>query len=107
MKLLLIFWRSESGNEPVREWLTNMDAEIRKAIGDDLRYVQDHWPLGKPLVDGFGDGLYEVRSRHDKKNYRVLFCILDDTMILLHGLIKKTQKTPHADITLARRRQKE
>jgi hypothetical protein len=43
MKLLLIFWRSESGNEPVREWLMDMDAEIRKAIGDDLRYVQDHW----------------------------------------------------------------
>lgn len=107
MKLPLIFWKSNTGNEPVREWLKGMAAEARKAVGDDLRYVQENWPLGKPHVDGFGDGLYEVRARHDKMNYRVLFCIEDDTMILLHGFIKKTPKTPAADVALARRRQKE
>ena len=61
----------------------------------------------QPYVDGFGGGLYEVRSKHDKKEYRVLFCIEDDTMILLHGFIKKTKKTPSAGVALARRRQKE
>jgi Phage derived protein Gp49-like (DUF891) len=92
MKLPVVFWASDQGNEPVREWLRKMDAEARKAIGDDLRY---------------GDGLYEVRTKHDKKQYRVLFCIEEDTMVLLHGLIKKTKKTPPADVALARRRQKE
>ncbi len=49
--------------------------------------------MGKPLVDGFGAGLFEVRTSYDKKEYRVLFCIEGDTMLLLHGLQKKTQKT--------------
>ncbi len=81
----------------------------RPKIGDDVRYVQEKWTegLGKPYVDGFGGGLYEVRTKHDTKEYRVLFCIEDDTMILLHGFIKKTKKTPSAGVALARRRQKE
>ena len=102
----LLFWRSESGNEPVRDWLRNLPAEVTKAIGDDIRYVQWSWPLGKPFVDGFGDALSEVRTKHDRNQYRVLFTIENDTMILLHGFLKKTKKTPPADIALARRRQK-
>ena len=86
-----------------------MDAEARKAIGDDVRYIQEKWTegVGKPYIGGFGDGLDEVRTKHDRKQYRVLFCIEDDTMVLLHGLIKKTTKTPPAEVALARRRQKE
>jgi phage-related protein len=109
MKLAVVFWRSEQGNEPVREWLRKMDAETRKAIGDDVRYIQEKWTegVGKRYVDGFGDGLYEVRTKQHNKEYRVLFCMEDDAMVLLHGLIKKTKKTPPADVALARRRQKE
>ena len=67
-----------------------------QAIGDDIRYVQEKWTdgVGKPYVDGFGAGLYEVRTKYDKKQYRVLFCIEDDTIILLHGFIKKTTRKP-------------
>ena len=104
--LALIFWRSDSGNEPVRDWLRSLPVDVTKAIGDDLRYVQWGWPLGKPLVDGFGDGLYEVRTKYDRNNYRVLFAFSDNTMILLHGLLKKTPKTPKTDVALARQRQK-
>jgi len=55
--LTVVFWRSEQGNEPVRDWLKSLPDEVTKAIGDDLRLVQWKWPVGKPLVDGFGDGL--------------------------------------------------
>ena len=55
--LAVVFWRSEQGNEPVRDWLKSLPDEVTKAIGDDLRLVQWKWPVGKPLVDGFGDGL--------------------------------------------------
>jgi phage-related protein len=60
--------------------------------------------VGKPLVDGFGAGLYEVRSSVDGNIYRVLFCLDGSTMVLLHGFQKKSQKTPKADLELARRR---
>lgn len=49
-----------------------------------------------------GKGLYEVRSDlSGGKIARVLFCIYKDEMILLHGFIKKTQKTPAQDLDLA------
>jgi phage-related protein len=63
--------------------------------------------MGKPLVDGFGDGLYEVRSHLEGNTYRVLFCLDAKTMVLLHGFMKKTRKTPDADLELARKRQRE
>jgi phage-related protein len=62
--------------------------------------------VGKPLVDGFGDGLFEVRSRLQGNIYRVLFCLDGTTMILLHGFQKKSQETPKAELNLARKRQR-
>jgi phage-related protein len=61
--------------------------------------------VSKPLVDAFGAGLYEVRTRFDRNNYRVLFCIRESTMVLLHGFVKKARTAPDSDIALARRRQ--
>jgi phage-related protein len=98
------FYRTDSGNEPVRDWLKGLPAEVRKAIGDDVRFVQWQWPVGRPLVDGFGAGLYEVRTTHDKCAYRTLFGIEGGVMVLLHGFQKRTAKTPKGYVALARRR---
>ncbi len=100
------FYKTDAGNEPVRDWLKSLSGEVRKQIGEDIETVQWTWPVGKPLVDGFGAGLFEVRTTQDKKEYRVLFCVEDSTMVLLHGLPKKTKKTPPSDVMLARKRQK-
>jgi phage-related protein len=107
MSLGCRFHRTASGAEPVRDWLRGLDQGAKTMIGADIRVVQDNWPVGKPLVDGFGGGLYEVRSTVNRMEYRVLFCIVDSNMVLLHGVVKKSKKTPQADIGLARRRQKE
>jgi phage-related protein len=101
------FYRTAGGTEPVRQWLKSLRPEVRKEIGADIQQVQWTWPVGKPLVDGFGDGLFEVRSNLDSNIYRVLFCLEGSTMVLLHGFQKKTQKTPKSDLDLARRRRKE
>jgi phage-related protein len=63
--------------------------------------------MGKPLVDGMGAGMFEVRTTVDGNIYRVLFCLEGATMVLLHGFQKKTQKTPKADLNLARRRMRD
>jgi phage-related protein len=55
-----------------------------------------------------GKGLWEVRSQITQGRIsRVLFCIHEGRMVLLHAFIKKTQKTPDADRDLALKRQKE
>ena len=100
------FYRTGAGNEPVRDWLKSLPTEVRKDIGSDIQQVQWRWPVGKPLVDGFGGGLFEVRTSCDSDIYRVLFCLDGSTMVLLHGFKKKSQRTPMSDLDLARKRQR-
>ena len=114
-RLGLRFYRTPAGTAPVRNWLRGLAGDVRRQIGWDVGLVQERWPVGKPLVDGFGGGLYEVRTTSDKNEYRVFFYIEREqivvvhssTMVLVHGIHKKTQKTPATDIALARQRMKE
>jgi phage-related protein len=57
------FYRSDTGREPVLEWLRGLDKEDRQTIGLDLMRVQFGWPIGMPLVRNLKDGMWEVRSR--------------------------------------------
>jgi phage-related protein len=101
------FYRSGNGREPVREWLMNLHAEDRRAIGEDIKEVEFSWPVGMPLVRPMGRGRWEVRSGvSDGRIARVLFCVANQRMVLLHGFIKKAEKTPNADLELARSRMK-
>ncbi len=74
------------------------------AIGADLKTVQFGWPVGMPVVRKLEPGLWEVRSRLDLRVARIIFTVSDRRMVLLHGFIKKSQKTPASDLELARRR---
>lgn len=103
-KLEAVFFRTEHGNEPVREWLLSLPKAERKSIGDDVLKVQYCWPIGKPLVGNLGHGLWVVRSRMGNRIARVLFCMQGSTMVLLHGFIKKSEKTPKQEIDLAMKR---
>ena len=101
------FYRTEGGHEPVRDWLRGLGKEVSKTIGSDIPTVQWSWPVGKPLVDGLGGGLYEIRSTHDRMEYRVFFCIAVSRLVLLQGIVKKARTTPKADLGLARKRLRE
>ena len=101
------FYRSDAGREPVREWLKSLDLEDRKVIGEDIKDVEFAWPIGMPLVRSLGHDLWEVRSSLPRGRIaRVIFCVAHGNMVLLHGFIKKTQKTPHQEIELALKRKK-
>src|SRR3954468_18482030 len=99
-----LFFRTEQGNEPVREWLLSLPKGDRKIIGSDVLKVQYCWPIGKPLVANLGNGLWEVRSRLEHRIARVIFCVEGSTMVLLNGFIKKAQKTPKHELDLALKR---
>ena len=100
------FYREMSGKEPVRVWLQELTTDDRKIIGRDIRAIQIDWPIGLPLVGNLGRGIWEVRSKLDNRIARVLFIFHDGAMILLHGFIKKTQKTPPQEIEIAIKRAK-
>lgn len=107
VKLKFRFFVTNSGTEPVRDWLLELDAEAMKTVGRDMFDVQLRWPVSKPLVDGLGGGLFEVRTTSHGNEYRVLFCIVSSAMVALVGFAKKTQQTPKRFIDLARRRMAE
>jgi phage-related protein len=100
-----IFFRTEASGEPVRDWLKELSPEDRKRIGEDIKTVEFGWPIGMPVCKPLGDGIYEVRSNLAQNRIaRVLFYIdKKGRMVLLHGFIKKTRKTPDEDLDLARR----
>lgn len=101
------FYATAQGREPVREWLKSLPSSARKTIGEDIKTVQFGWPLGMPLVRKMDAGIWEVRSTIEEGIARVLFTTHGPIMVLLHGFIKKTQKTSKKDIMLALQRAKE
>lgn len=106
-KLLATFYRSASGDEPVRDWLKALNKQERQSIGEDIAYVQYKWPIGKPRVDHLRGPIWEVRSTIGNRIARVLFAVEQVEMLLLHAFIKKTQQTDPADIELALKRMKD
>jgi phage-related protein len=108
LRIPVRFYRTAPGREPVLEWLRGLDKEDRRAIGLDLMRVQFGWPVGMPLVRSLKDGLWEVRSALPSRRIaRLMLCFHENKIVALHGLIKKTQRTPLVDINVARQRMRE
>ena len=93
-------------SQPVRDWLKGLPKEDRLEIGGDIQSVQYGWPLGLPLVRHLRGDLWEVRTNLANRIARVIFAVESDTMYLLHGFIKTTQKTQPEDLNLAEKRWK-
>jgi phage-related protein len=107
-KTPVVFYRTPAGAEVVRDWLRELDPADRNAIGQNLMRVQFRWPVGMPLCRPLGGGLWEVRSDlSGHRIARVFFCFTEGRLLALHGFIKKTQKTPDAELNLARKRMRE
>jgi phage-related protein len=98
------FYQSDGGREPVKDWLKRLPRTSRKVIGRDVLTLQLGWPLGMPLARKLEKDLWEVRTRPGSINARVIFTIQDGVIVLLHGFIKKSRKTPLGDLRIARRR---
>jgi phage-related protein len=102
------FYRTAAGTEVVRDWLRGLDDDERNVIGLDLMRAQFRWPVGMPLCRSLGTGLWELRTNlAGNRIARLIFCAKPDGLLILSGFIKKTRKTPDAELALARRRMRE
>jgi phage-related protein len=107
-KLPAIFYQTHQGTRPAREFLMELSPEDRRIIGEDIATVEFGWPVGKPTCAPMGLGLWEVRSSlPNNRIARMLFTPHEGQMVLLHGFVKKTQKTPESALDIARDRMKE
>ena len=105
-RLTVRFYSELSGSEPVRDWLKSLPGNERRTVGIDIKTVQFGWPMGMPVVDYIQRDIWEVRSRLSSRIARILFTLEGNTMILLHGFIKKDRRTPKPDLDLTRQRLK-
>lgn len=103
-KISVVFYRTRAGNEPAREWLKGLSLSDKKAVGEDIKAVELSWPVGLPLVRKLDPDLWEVRTQLSDRIARVFFTVWKNYMVLLHGIIKKTQKTPPDELELAKKR---
>jgi phage-related protein len=107
-KIYARFYKTAGGIEPAREFVKELSLEDKRTIGADIATVEFGWPVGMPTCRSLSHGLWEVRSNiSGKRIARIIFCIANGDMVLLHGFIKKTQTTPKLDMDLAKARKKE
>ena len=100
----VVFFRLDSGREPVREWLKSLSRANCKFIGEDIKTMQFGWPIGMPLARKMADDLWELRSHVSSGIARTFFTMYGGKIVLLHGFVKKARKTPANELTLAKRR---
>ena len=106
-KLQVVFFRTETGREPVREWLEKFGEADEQRIYAVIRAVWMDWEaaLRKQRVKKLAEDLWEIRRPMRKnRTVRVIFTRENDKMVLLHGFIKKSQRIPRKDLGLARTR---
>ena len=106
----VLFYSTAIGNAVIRDWLRDFSPKDRAILGWDLQRVQMGFPMGLPLCRSLGGGLWEVRSTlTDRTEARMIFHFVGpaQTLVVLNGFIKKSQKTPKSEIELALRRRRE
>jgi phage-related protein len=99
-----VFYRTESGREPVRDWLRRLEPADKQRLGRDLRRLQMQWPIGMPLVRKIEPSLWEMRSKVSSGTARLLFTVDRGVLVALHGFIKKSAKLPLSELETARTR---
>lgn len=100
-KTLVIFFQGEDGSVPVLEWLDKLPRKAQnKCFVRIERLGELGFELRRPEVDYLRDGIYELRARFRKANYRILYCFNDKDAVLLSGVTKESVVDPK-DIDIA------
>lgn len=111
MEFEIHFYEDEKGNSPIEDFLLEIGksnrilvAQIRKEI-KKLRYKIYH---KEPLSKYIESGIWELRIKSRTDIVRVFYTFSKGkVIILLHGFIKKKQKTPIKELEIVRKRLKE
>ena len=100
-KTLVIFFQEEDGSVPVLEWLDNLSRKAQnKCFVRIERLGELGFELRRPEADYLRDGIYELRARFRKANYRILYSFNDKDAVLLNGVTKESVVDPK-DIDIA------
>ncbi len=105
--LNVVFYETQQRSQPCRDFLLTLVKDDRREVGADIFAAQKGFPLGLPLCRKMGKDLWEIRSTVSDGICRIFFTVDGDTMILLHGFNKKSDKTPLKEISIGKTRLKD
>ena len=102
----ILFYHEEDGTEPVKDFIVNLPYKTRAEIIHVLELLHTFdIQLGKPYVEKLDTEIWELRIKHSKDYFRIFYSsVPTKTFLLLHAILKKTDKTPQKDIDIARSR---
>lgn len=102
-------WAIKYYSEKVQQEIMTLPAGIQARYIHYTKRMVTHGPnLGMPHSRPMGGGLFELRMKAAEGIGRVFYCTLvEQTIVMLHTFLKKTQKTPANELAVARKRMKE
>ena len=102
---IINFFKKQDGSCPVEEFLDSLDNKMRAKILLAIALVETNGPqLREPYSKPLGDGIFEIRAKQGNNITRTLYFFYDGKQIILtNGFVKKTQKTPSAEIQRAKK----
>ena len=103
------FYEEENGDKPVFDFMMSLDPKMRAKVGAMMQLLAEKGnELRKPYTEHLDDGIFELRTIQVNNISRALFFFyVGHRIIITNGFIKKTQKTPPKEISLAKSRRKD
>ncbi|MEE8301406.1 MAG: type II toxin-antitoxin system RelE/ParE family toxin [Candidatus Tectomicrobia bacterium] len=101
----VVFFATDEGLSPVLEWLDSLPTKVQnKCIVRIERLAQLGYELTRPEADYLRDGVYELRVRRQRVNYRMLYFFHEGHAVISHGLTKESRVPPgEIDRTIVRK----
>lgn len=99
------FYRGEDGSCSVKDFIYSLDPKMRAKVMGGVALLKQNGPrLREPYSKSLGAGLFELRTKQGSDITRVLYFFFDGKQIVMtNGFVKKTQKTPPAEIETAKK----
>jgi phage-related protein len=99
----VIFYRTVDGKCPVQEFIDSLPGKVAQKIVWVLKLLEDLEIVPssyfKKLVGT--EEIWECRIQFGSNTYRIFCFFIDNSVILTHGFVKKSQKTPAGEIERA------
>lgn len=101
----IIFYKKEDGKIPVKEFLDSLESKMKAKVAKEIELLKIRGnDLREPHTKHIEDGIFELRIKQSSDISRILyFFTIGKKIILTNGFIKKTQKTPKNEISLAKK----
>jgi phage-related protein len=105
MQFHVEFYETEDGRTPTQEFLDSLEPKMNAKMVGLMEILEEKgYSLREPYTGPLEDGIFELRAVQGSNISRALFFFfIEGRIVITHGFIKKTQKTPRAQIELAKK----